>query len=107
MAEYACIAQRSFKEVENALGAEFALRNREALLARRAADNGRALELAQVQYRIGSVDLRAVEQRQLALLQVRTTLLRAQTKGLAQRVNLHWHWATRSTAPWRCRRAAR
>ena len=87
MADYARIAQRSFGEVENALGAEFALRDREALLARSVADNERALELVQVQYRVGSVDLRAVEQRQLALLQVRTTLLRVQTERLAQRVN--------------------
>ncbi|MGL6109760.1 MAG: hypothetical protein ACRC2B_06615, partial [Rubrivivax sp.] len=41
------------------------------------------------QYRVGSVDVRAVEQRQLALLSVRTTLLRVQTEALAQRVNLH------------------
>jgi len=89
MAEYARIAQRSFGEVENALGAEFALRDREVLLERTIVDNQRALELAQIQYRVGSVDLRAVEQRQLALLQVRTTLLRVQTERLAQRVNLH------------------
>jgi multidrug efflux system outer membrane protein len=89
MAEYARIAQRSFGEVENALGAEVALRDREALLASNIADNQRALELAQIQYRVGSVDLRAVEQRQLALLQVRTTLLRVQTERLAQRINLH------------------
>ncbi len=89
MADYARIAQKSFGEVENALGAEFALRDREALLARTVADNERALELVQVQYRVGSVDLRAVEQRQLALLQVRTTLLRVQTERLAQRVNLY------------------
>lgn len=89
MAEYARIAQRSFGEVENALGAEFALRDREALLARTVADNERALELAQIQYRVGSVDLRAVEQRQLALLSARTTLLRVQAERLAQRVNLH------------------
>jgi NodT family efflux transporter outer membrane factor (OMF) lipoprotein len=89
MADYARIAQKSFGEVENALGAEFSLRDREALLARTVADNERALELVQVQYRVGSVDLRAVEQRQLALLQVRTALLRVQTERLAQRVNLH------------------
>jgi outer membrane protein, multidrug efflux system len=89
MADYARIAQRSFGEVENALGAEFALRDREALLARNIADNQRTLELVQVQYRVGSVDLRAVEQRQLALLSVRTTHLRVQTERLAQRINLH------------------
>jgi multidrug efflux system outer membrane protein len=89
MAEYARIAQRSFGEVENALGAEAALRDREALLAGNITANQRALELAQIQYRVGSVDLRAVEQRQLALLSVRTTLLRVQTERLAQRINLH------------------
>jgi NodT family efflux transporter outer membrane factor (OMF) lipoprotein len=89
MADYARIAQKSFGEVENALGAEFSLRDREALLARSVADNERALQLVQVQYRVGSVDLRAVEQRQLALLQARTALLRVQTERLAQRVNLH------------------
>jgi len=52
-------------------------------------DNGRALELVQIQYRVGSTDQRAVEQRQLALYSARTTLLRVQTERLAQRVNLH------------------
>lgn len=89
LADYARIAQSSFGEVENALGAEFALNDREALLARAVADNERALELVQIQYRVGNVDLRAVEQRQLALLQARTALLRVQTERLAQRVNLH------------------
>jgi len=89
MAEYARIARRAFGEVENALGAELALRDREALLARNVAENERALELVQIQYRVGSVDLRAVEQRQLAVLSARTTLLRVQTERLAQRVNLH------------------
>jgi NodT family efflux transporter outer membrane factor (OMF) lipoprotein len=89
MADYGRIAQKSFGEVENALGAEFALRDRELLLARTVADNERALELVQIQYRVGSVDLRAVEQRQLALLSTRTTLLRVQTERRAQRVNLH------------------
>ena len=59
------------------------------MLARNVADNERALELVQVQYRVGSVDLRAVEQRQLALYAARTALLRVQTERLAQRVNLH------------------
>ena len=89
MAEYARIAQRCFGEVENALGAELALREREAILARTIADSQRALELAQVQFRIGKVDLRVVEQRQLALYTARTALLRVQTDRLAQRANLY------------------
>lgn len=89
MAEYARIAQRSFGEVENALGADIALRERDALLARNIADNQRALELAQTQFRIGKVDLRAVEQRQLALYGARSAHLRVQTERLAQRANLY------------------
>ena len=89
MAEYARIAQRSFGEVENALGADIALRERDAILARSIADNERALELVQVQYRVGKVDLRAVEQRQLALYSARTARLRVQTEALAQRTNLY------------------
>jgi outer membrane protein, multidrug efflux system len=89
MAEYASIAQRSFGEVENALGADIALRDRDALLARNIADNERALELAKVQYRVGRVDLRVVEQRQLALTSARSAHLRVQTDRLAQRANLY------------------
>jgi outer membrane protein TolC len=89
MADYARIAQRSFSEVENALGADISLRERERLLAQSIADNQRALELTQIQYRIGKVDLRVVEQRQLALYAARTTRLRVQTEALAQRTNLY------------------
>jgi NodT family efflux transporter outer membrane factor (OMF) lipoprotein len=89
VAEYARIGQRAFGEVENALAAENALRDREAILAATVRDSERALELAQIQYRVGSVDLRAVEQNQLALYSARIALLRVQTERLAQRVNLY------------------
>ena len=89
MAEYARIAQRCFGEVENALGAEIVLREREALLAGNIADNQRALELAKVQYRVGKIDLRSVEQRQLALVSAHSVLLRVQTDRLVQRANLY------------------
>lgn len=89
VAEYARAGQRAFGEVENALGAENALRDREAILEATIRDSARALELARIQYRVGSVDLRAVEQNQLALYSARMALLRVQTDRLAQRVNLH------------------
>jgi len=89
VAEYARAGQRAFSEVENALAAENALRDREAILAATIRDNERALELAQVQYRVGSADLRAVEQNQLTLYSARIALLRVQTERLAQRVNLY------------------
>ena len=89
VAAYASAGQRAFGEVENALAAEFALNDREAILQANVRDNERALELAQAQFRVGSADRRAVEQRQLALQSARTSLLRVQSERLAQRVNLH------------------
>ena len=81
--------KRAFGEVEGALSAENALRDRQAILDANVRDNERALELTKTQFRVGSTDQRAVEQRQLALYSARTTLLRVQTERLAQHVNLH------------------
>lgn len=89
VAEYALMGQRAFAEVEGALSAENALRDRNIILTANIADNERALELARIQYRVGSADLSVVEQRQLALYTVRTSRLRVQSEQLAQRVNLH------------------
>jgi hypothetical protein len=61
----------------------------EAILARSVASNARTLELAQVRYRVGSGDLRAVLQQNVALYGARTALLHVQTERLVQRVNLH------------------
>ncbi len=89
VAEFARTGQRAFGEVESALGAETALRERDAILEATIRDSERALELAQIQYRVGTIDLRGVEQSQLAVYTARSTRLRVQTEQLAQRVNLH------------------
>jgi NodT family efflux transporter outer membrane factor (OMF) lipoprotein len=89
VAEYGRIGPRAFGEVENALSAEFNLDAREAILKQAVADNARALELANIRYRAGSGDLRAVQQQLLALAASRTALLRVQSERLVQRVNLH------------------
>jgi NodT family efflux transporter outer membrane factor (OMF) lipoprotein len=89
VAEYGRVGARAFGEVENALSAEFNLDAREAILKQAVADNARALELADIRYRVGSGDLRAVQQQQLALAAARTALLRVQSERLVQRVNLH------------------
>jgi multidrug efflux system outer membrane protein len=65
------------------------LRQRTEILQATVRDSERALELVQIQYRVGSVDLRTVEQSQIALYSARINLLRVQTELLAQRVNLH------------------
>ena len=89
IAEFGRIGARAFSEVEAALSAGFAADEREAILARAVASNARSLELAQVRFRVGSGDLRAVLQQSVALYGARTTLLHAQNERLLQRVNLY------------------
>jgi outer membrane protein TolC len=89
IAEYGRIGARAFGEVENALSSEFTLDARAAVLQTAVTENARALELANVRYRVGVGDLRAVQQQQLALYAARTTLLRVQSEQLVQRVNLY------------------
>ena len=89
VAEYAAVGLRAFGEVEAALAAEFAARDREQILAAAVADNQQALSLAQTQFKIGSNDLRLVEQRQMALSGARSAYIRMQAEQRIQRVNLH------------------
>ena len=89
VAEYGRVGARAFAEVEEALAAEFAAQRREAVLGRAYSENARALELAQVRYDVGSADLRAVRQQQLAVHAVRSTQLRVQAERVIQRVNLY------------------
>jgi NodT family efflux transporter outer membrane factor (OMF) lipoprotein len=89
VAAYAVIGLRAFGEVENALAAEIAARQREQILVQTQADNQRALEIVQTQFKVGSTDLRFVTQRQLALLATQAALIRVQAEQRVQRVNLH------------------
>ena len=89
LAEYAQAGLRAFGEVENALASEFTLKDRQMILMSAVADNERALELSNIQYRVGSVDLRSVSQQQLALFAARSALIRVQSEARVQRVNLY------------------
>jgi NodT family efflux transporter outer membrane factor (OMF) lipoprotein len=89
VAEYGRVGARAFGEVENALAAEFTLDARAAILREAVAENRRAVELAQIRYRVGSGDLRAVLQQNVALYSAEISLLRVQSERLVQRVNLH------------------
>ncbi|HXV10569.1 MAG TPA: TolC family protein [Burkholderiales bacterium] len=89
VAEYGRIGARAFGEVEGALSSGFTLEERAAILARAVTENERALELANVRYRVGASDLRAVQQQQLAVYGARTSLIRVRSEQLVQRVNLH------------------
>src|SRR6185503_1796622 len=60
IAEYASVGLRAFGEVENALSAEIAAREREQILAQVVSDNQQALTVVQAQFNVGSTDLRFV-----------------------------------------------
>jgi multidrug efflux system outer membrane protein len=89
VAEYAAIGLRAFNEVEGALASETALRERQAIQEQVASDSRRSMELATVQYKVGSSDLRSVLQEQLRLYNTLLTLVQLQSERLTQRVNLH------------------
>ena len=89
IAEYAAVGLRAFGEVEGALSAEIAAREREQILAQVFSDSQQALNVVQVQFKVGSTDLRFVEQRQLALNATRSALIHVQAEQRVQRVNLH------------------
>jgi outer membrane protein, multidrug efflux system len=89
VAEYGRVGARAFGEVENALSADFALAERETILKQAVAESERGLEFANIRYRVGQADLRAVQQQSLAVFAARTALLRVQSERLVQRVNLY------------------
>jgi multidrug efflux system outer membrane protein len=89
IAEYGKVGMRAFGEVEGALSAAATAGEREEILVRAVRENERGLELANVRYRVGSSDLRAVQQQQLSLYAARVALLRMQSERLVQRVNLY------------------
>jgi NodT family efflux transporter outer membrane factor (OMF) lipoprotein len=89
VAEYGRIGARAFSEVENALSSGFSLAQRVPVLEASVAENERALDLARVRYRVGTVDQRAVQQQLLATSAARASLARATAERLVQRVNLH------------------
>jgi multidrug efflux system outer membrane protein len=89
IAAYAQVGLRAFGEVENALSAETAARDREQILGQTLADTRRAYEIVQTQYKVGTTDLRFVAQRQLALNATESALIRVQAEQRVQRVNVH------------------
>jgi len=89
VADYARVGLKAFGEVENSLAGERAARERIGILSAQLASSERALELENVRYRVGSTDLRSVNQQQLAVYGARMSLLRVRTEQLVQRIALH------------------
>jgi NodT family efflux transporter outer membrane factor (OMF) lipoprotein len=86
---YASLALRALGDVENAIAAGQTLAERDRLLQSTVMFNQRALELTEMNYRVGTTDLRDVQQQQLSLYASRIALLRVQSEQLAQRANLY------------------
>jgi outer membrane protein TolC len=89
VAAYARVGQRAFNEVESALASEFNAQQRQAILERATAENQRALALEETRYRVGSSDMRAVTQQNLALNASQMSLLRVRSEQRVQRVNAY------------------
>ena len=89
IADYGRLGIRVFGEVEGALAAGTTAGEREQILVRAVRENERALELSNIKYRVGTIDLSAVQQQQIAVYNARISLLRVQSERLVQRVNLH------------------
>jgi outer membrane protein, multidrug efflux system len=87
--QYARIALRALGDVESALAASQSLMDREATLRQTLADHEHVLELTRTNYRIGSADLRGVQQQQVNVHSAQLALLRVRSEALAQRINLH------------------
>jgi multidrug efflux system outer membrane protein len=86
---YAAAALRATNEVEDALTSSKIIGERRELLEKVVAEHTRALELLNVEYRVGKVDLRTVLQQNLLVDEARVLLLRMRSEQLIQRINLH------------------
>jgi NodT family efflux transporter outer membrane factor (OMF) lipoprotein len=89
LADYGRVGAKAFAEVEEALSGGFTADARAALQSTVVAERERAVRLAQERYRVGSGDLRAVSQEELALFSARTALIQLRAEQLVQRASLY------------------
>lgn len=89
VADYTRRALIAFGEVEDALNAEQVLTERERILTDAVTSSREVSRLEETSYRIGKSDLRAVNQRQLAMWAAETALLSVQRERLSRRIDLH------------------
>lgn len=89
VALYGSQVLRALGDVENALSASAILSQRVQLLGSGLSDQEKSLEMERQAYRIGRVDMRAVQQQQQQVDATRIAYLQVRRDELAQRVNLH------------------
>jgi NodT family efflux transporter outer membrane factor (OMF) lipoprotein len=89
LSRYGQQALVAFSEVENALSNESLLREREQLLQKVVEDNRGSVEIAQLQFKNGAVELLNVLQMQGRLINAEIALISLRNARLAERINLH------------------
>ena len=89
VARYGSQVLRALGDVENALSASQILSQRVEILQQVLGDQEKTLEYDQQAYRVGSLDMRSVQQQQQQVQAARVNYLRATSEELSQRVNLH------------------
>ncbi|WP_321404868.1 TolC family protein [Maridesulfovibrio sp.] len=89
IANYASTALNAFKEVENGLAGEKLLKEREKYMSQAAAENKKTFELAQIQYKVGKIDLFELLSHQTKWIGSEMSLLDVRRERLDNRVNLH------------------
>jgi outer membrane protein TolC len=89
LASYGSLALRAFGEVENALGNEVLLAERQAYLASAVSDFRKVYDLTDEEYRVGKITLFNLLQAQQRFLASQVALVRINSDRLAERVNLH------------------
>lgn len=89
LANYGQKALVAFSEVETGLSNEKLLKEREEFIESSVQDNMEALDIANVQYNVGKVDMLSVLQMQLRVFNAKRNLIRIKNDRLNDRVNLH------------------
>lgn len=89
LALYGQRALNAFSEVENALDAENLLREREALIQSVYASNRDALELGELQFQEGAIELMDVLQMQTRLIEAGIARINIRNARLQSRIQLH------------------
>jgi NodT family efflux transporter outer membrane factor (OMF) lipoprotein len=89
LADFGQKALVAFGEVETALSNEGLLREREELLEAIVTDNERALELAELQFNEGAIELLDVLQMRARVVNAKVAEISIRNARLAERINLH------------------
>jgi outer membrane protein, multidrug efflux system len=89
VAAYGGAVLGALREVENALGAEVILRQREAVLLEMVQEDARAVAVSQKRYDVGKEDLLPGLHLRQRLFAAQTSLIHVRAQRIIERINLH------------------